>query len=352
MGLLTSANHPVRTAKSMVASGWSTDPSEAFGTTVFDVGLDLLTGGAGAGAGAARRTFAAGAKDAMEAGVERGAREGIGTAAESTGESAAKDVAKDGLPDGWTLKQGQEAADVTADAAKDVARDKWGHSAGTGDGSPATEAGNKSAAPDWDDLKDPAKHQSAMADISDGAVTFNGNADALQYGAKHWNDYAENLPADQQAAVRSYTGPEYQKINGFLRGNDYYDTPVVRQQIEQIDRALAGNRLPEDVIVTRGTDLGHYLEKMATNNPRDMVGEVFNEEAYMSTSLGDTVFSNKEAVLHLRAPEGTPGLWVEKLSHYGADERELLLGRGNEYTITKAFKDANGQWQIYGKIHR
>ncbi|WP_328780662.1 ADP-ribosyltransferase [Streptomyces canus] len=351
MGLLTSANHPVRTAKSMAGSGWSTDPSEALGTAFFDVGLDLLTGGAGASAGAARRTFTAGVKDAMETGVERGAREGMGTTAENAGESAARDVAKDGLPDGWTFKQGQEAADVTADAAKDVARDKWGDAAGSGHGSSAPEAGAGRAAPDWDDLQDLDKHRSAIAEISDGAVTFKGNADALQYGAKHWNDYAENLPTDQQAAVRNYTGSEYHKINGLLRGNDYYDTPVVRQQIEQIDRALAGNRLPEDVIVTRGTDLGHYLEKMATNNPRDMVGEVFNEEAYMSTSLGDTVFSNKEAVLHLRAPEGTPGLWVEKLSHYGANERELLLGRSNEYTITKAFKDANGQWQIYGKIH-
>ncbi|MGX1367735.1 hypothetical protein RKD19_003094 [Streptomyces canus] len=44
-----------------------------------------------------------------------------------------------------------------------------------------------------------------------------------------------------------------------------------------------------------------------------------------------------------RAPEGTPGLWVEKLSHYGANERELLLGNGNKYTITEAFEDANGQ---------
>jgi hypothetical protein len=56
--------------------------------------------------------------------------------------------------------------------------------------------------------------------------------------------------------------------------------------------------------------------------------------------------------VHLRAPEGTPGLWVEKLSHYGANERELLLGHGNKYTITEAFEDANGQWQIYGKIHQ
>ncbi|WP_420706230.1 ADP-ribosyltransferase [Streptomyces sp. 351MFTsu5.1] len=55
-------------------------------------------------------------------------------------------------------------------------------------------------------------------------------------------------------------------------------------------------------------------------------------------------------MLHLRAPEGTPGLWVEKLSHADVGERELLLGRGNKYTITKAV-ESDGHWHIYGEIH-
>ncbi|MGC0400852.1 hypothetical protein RKD27_003496 [Streptomyces sp. SAI-126] len=352
MGLLTAVNHPVRTAKSLVGSGWSTDPAEALGTLTFDLVSDAVTGGAATGVGAARRTMTAVAEDAVGAAAERGARGVVGTAAEGAGESVGKAAAKGGgLPDGWTVQHGEGAADAAADATKNASRGKWNVSDSAGEGLPAPEAGTNSADP-RPGVPDVVQHRAAMTEISDGAVTFDSNADAAQYGAKHWNDYAENLPDEQKAAVRSYTGAEYHKINGLLRGNDYYDTPVVRQQIEQIDRALAGSRLPEDVMVTRGTDLGHYLEKVGTDDPTAMVGEVFKEEAYMSTSLGDTVFSNKEAVLHLRAPEGTPGLWVEKLSHYGANERELLLGHGNKYTITEAFEDANGQWQIYGKIHQ
>lgn len=335
MGLLTSANHPVRTARSMVGSGWSSDPSETFGTALFDVGLDLLTGGAGASASTARRTFTAGVKDAMETGVERGAREGAGTAAESAGESAARNVAKDGLPDGWTVKHGDEAADAS--------RGKWAQP-GPADGSPATEAGAGSAVPDA------VEHPSATTGGSGNAVTFHSNADAMRYGAEHWNDYAENLPVDQQAAVRGYTGTEYQQINGFLRDGQF-DTEAVRRQVEHLDKALAGKPLHEDVVVARGTNLGHYLREIGSDDPSKMVGRDFTDKAYMSTSLGDPVFTHKEAILHLHVPKETPGLWVEKLSHAEVGERELLLGRGNTYRITKAYQ-SNGQWHIYGEIQR
>ncbi|MFK4098827.1 putative T7SS-secreted protein [Streptomyces sp. NPDC019531] len=354
MGLLTAANHPVRTAKSLVGSGWSSDPAEALGTLVFDLVSDAVTGGAATGVGAARRTVTAVAEGAVETAAERSARGVVGTAAEGAGESVGKATAgHTPLPDSWTsFKHSEDVADVTADAAKETARGKWDDVGDSGGGSPAAETGGGGGASEWEALSDSAKHTSAMAEISDNAVTFKSNADAIEYGAKHWNDYAESLPADQRAAVHGYTGTEYQRVNGFLRdgAGSYYDNPVVHQQIEHLDKALAGNPLPEDVIVRRGTGLGHYLAKMEIDDPSKMVGRNFTDDSYMSTSLGDAVYSNKEAVLHLRVPAETPGLWLEKVSRYGAEERELLLGHGNQYTITKAFQDAKGQWQIYGKI--
>lgn len=352
MGLLTSANHPVRTAKSLVGSGWSSDPAEALGTLTFDLASDVVTGGAATGVGAARRTLTAVAEDSLETAAERGAREAVGTAAENTGERAVRDVAKDGLPDGWTDKRyGGQATEATADAAKDATRPKW-NDAPPGDGTLSEPGSSSREAPETPEPpKDFEKHQSAMAQISDGAVTFDTNADAIRYGGKHWNDYAESLPADQREALHAYTGNDYQRVNGFLRGESHYDTDAVHRQIEHIDKALAGNALPENVIVRRGTGLKHILAEMGLTDPSEMVGEVAKDRAYMSTSLGDAVFTNKDAILHLNVPQGTPGLWMEKLGRYGDGERELLLGRGNEYTITKAFQDAKGQWQIYGKIH-
>lgn len=346
MGLLTSANHPVRTAKSLIGSGWSSDPAEALGTLTFDLVSDAVTGGAATGVGAARRTMTSVAEDAAETVAERGAREGVGTAAESAGESAGKAAAKSGaLPDGWTHPHTPEIPD----SATDATRGKW-NSPSAGDGPAAPETGAKSPDPQPDLPDDLARHRSAMAEISDGAVTFDSNADAIQYGGKHWNDYTQSLPADQQAAVRGYTGTGYQEINGFLR-EGHFDTEAVRQQVGHLDKALAGNRLPEDVVVARGTNLGHYYREMGTGNPLDMIGKDFTDKAYMSTSLGDPVFTHKEAVLHLRVPQGTPSLWVEKLSHADIGERELLLGRGNEYRITEVIEGPDGKWQIYGEMY-
>ncbi|MEU9173983.1 ADP-ribosyltransferase [Streptomyces sp. NPDC048420] len=284
-----------------------------------------------------------------------GARDAVETVAGHTGESAAEAASKSAgkgapLPDSWTsYKHPGDLADATADTAKDAARGEWDEpDAGSADGSPATESGAGNP------VQDTAKHRAALAEISDNAVTFDSNTAAEQYGAKHWNDYADNLPAEQKAAVHSYTGPDHFRINGFLREGEgsYHDIPEVRRHVEQLDKAPAGSRVPEDVVVSRGTGLRHYLEQMDSVNPAHMVGKKFTDDAYMSTSLGDAVFTNKGAVLHLRVPEGTPGLYVENLGRYGAKERELLLGHGNEYTITEAFKDSNGTWQIYGKIHR
>jgi hypothetical protein len=124
------------------------------------------------------------------------------------------------------------------------------------------------------------------------------------------------------------------------------DSPEIRNDIEQIDRAMAGNPVPEDIVVSRGTGLGH----IGMPAP-DMVGQTFNDPAYMSTSLGDTAgaFDGKDAVLHLRVPAGTPALYMENVSAFGNAERELLLGRGMSYRVDRVIWE-NGQWQIYGEI--
>jgi hypothetical protein len=73
----------------------------------------------------------------------------------------------------------------------------------------------------------------------------------------------------------------------------------------------------------------------------------------MSTSLGNhpvPSFAGKEAILRLRVPKGTPTMWVERLSDFGVAEREMLLGRGTEYKVTRVFMDDSGKWQIYGEV--
>lgn len=138
-------------------------------------------------------------------------------------------------------------------------------------------------------------------------------------------------------------------MNGYLRsGDEGLGTPDVLRNIEEVDKALAGRRLPEDVMVVRGSGVGH----LDFDAPKDLIGQTLTDKGYMSTSLGNNpvaAFKDMDAVMHLRVPEGTPAMWIEKVSHFGMGERELLLGRGTQYTITRAF-ESNGQLHIYGEV--
>lgn len=85
-------------------------------------------------------------------------------------------------------------------------------------------------------------------------------------------------------------------------------------------------------------------------SPPQMAGKVFTEDGFTSASLGESPFSYKEAMLHLKVPEGTPGLWVEKVGEYGDGERELLLGRGVKWRVDRVVVQNNGKYDIYGEV--
>ncbi|MFD3497612.1 ADP-ribosyltransferase [Streptomyces sp. NPDC058678] len=251
------------------------------------------------------------------------------------------------------------------DAAAHHGTDAPGHQGadvpGSGAGEPFEYQPHVSDA-EWDKLTPAQQHQVAYAEISDGTVPFATDADAIKYGQTYWNDYAENMPEVRRQSVWDYTDepnyglpaphPDgwgtYKEMNGYLRGDDSKLTPYVQHNIDEVDAALAGHAVPEDVLVVRGTGIGH----LDLDDPLDMLGNTYRDKGYMSTSLGNhpvAAFAGEDALLHLRVPKGTPALWVEKVGKYGMGERELLLGRGTEYRVTRVFRE-NGQIQVYGEV--
>ncbi|MFE4601077.1 putative T7SS-secreted protein [Kitasatospora indigofera] len=193
----------------------------------------------------------------------------------------------------------------------------------------------------------------AQQDIARQGRTFEDDA-AREYGAKTWNETADNLPPEQRRAVENYTldsetapkGQSYQDINRSLR-DEIPRTSQIDHQVAELDKALQAHPVPEDIVVTRGTDLRH----LDVTNPEDLVGRTITEQGYMSTSLGDlpAMYRGKEAILHLSVPGGTPGLWVENVGAMGAAERELLLGRNLDWKATKVVKVGN-QYHVFGEI--
>ncbi len=206
---------------------------------------------------------------------------------------------------------------------------------------------------DFNRLTDDEKHAVAAAELSDGTVPFRDDVAAIAYGRDYWNDYVDQLDPSAKQALTDYTGegfPSYHDMNGYLRGTGGYGPhPDTLNAINEVDRVLSTRPVPEDLMVVRGSGLDH----LGVDSPGDMIGNTYGDKGYTSTSLGNHpvgAFKTKPAILHLRVPKGTPALWLERVSEFDVSERELLLARGSEYKVTRAFMDSAGKWQVYGEL--
>ncbi|MFF2014069.1 ADP-ribosyltransferase [Streptomyces sp. NPDC058195] len=259
-----------------------------------------------------------------------------------------------GAPGGYPDPHG--APDDLAHGADDGTPPPGGHPSpdGAGHGVPGDDFTYRPhmSADDFDDLSTAEKHQVAAAELADGTLPFADDVAAMRYGQDYWNDYVDNLDPSAKQALWDYTGetfPSYHDMNGYLRGTSGYGPrPEVLHDIAEMDRVMSTRPVPDDIMIVRGTGLGH----LNLSSPYDMLGETFPDKGYTSTSLGNhpvSSFAGKEAILHLRVPKGTPALWLEKVSKFDASERELLLARGSEFKVTRVFME-NGQVQVYGEV--
>nr|WP_246311898.1 ADP-ribosyltransferase [Leifsonia naganoensis] len=181
---------------------------------------------------------------------------------------------------------------------------------------------------------------------------FANDDDAVAYGREHWRGLKDELTPEQDAAVRDYTrevpglsGVTYKDINGALRNGPPYPANL-EDHIRAIDETLQKRALTETVEVTRGTGTSHW-----SFEPGNVDGQIVTEPSYLSTSLGGPApaFADKDAILHLEVPRGTPAAWVESISEFGGSERELLLGRGLRWEA-KSSELIDGQWHVYGEM--
>ena len=95
-----------------------------------------------------------------------------------------------------------------------------------------------------------------------------------------------------------------------------------------------------------------------------MVGMTLTDKAYTSTSKDGRVADNftgdspkSGAILQITVPSGTRYLDMDKVAtpgHAFGGEKEILLGRGNSYNITKVSRNSNGvavfHATYYGKL--
>ena len=159
-------------------------------------------------------------------------------------------------------------------------------------------------------------------------------------------DWVRELTEPERDALALYKGEGYRKVNGALRGAVEM-TEQVETTVEDLDVAIARMALPESVVVWRAIALPQLAQA-----PDDLVGDVIEEAAYVSTSLLRTVAVDflqscveaGDGVLERITLAG--GAHVAIPVHAAApdlihelDEAELLLARGTRLRVTADRRD-------------
>jgi hypothetical protein len=208
---------------------------------------------------------------------------------------------------------------------------------------------------DFDNLSNAEKHAVAEAELARGTnpAPSVSNEAGLAYGNSYWNQFLDDLSPESRQALRTYSGNDYDLINSHLRFGDSLDDSL-KHTIAEMDKVMDTRPVPEDMMIVRGTGVDHIkVGGRPIDTPLDMLDGTFDDKAFTSTALGRTPpppFDGKPVWMHLRVPKGTPALWIDHLSKYPG-ERELLLARGSEYTVTRVFFDeAQNKWHIYGEV--
>ncbi|MFJ8041044.1 putative T7SS-secreted protein [Kitasatospora sp. NPDC096147] len=225
---------------------------------------------------------------------------------------------------------------------------------------PEPEAPKAEGAGSFDlDLEASAKSQQELAAIREAVqaqaqtARLYDDAAAQTYAQQTWNRTADGLREQEKVALESYTrgeanrgaGAPYEKVNGSLRAADgqidAVTDPSVRRSVDLIDQALRRQPVPQDLIVTRGTDIEHLIG--VGGDPMSLKGQAFTERGYLSTGFGDlpAMWRGKEAVMHIKVPAGTPAMWMERPGSIANAERELLLGRDLTWRATEVLTEGN-----------
>lgn len=165
-------------------------------------------------------------------------------------------------------------------------------------------------------------------------------------------DSDAELTPEQTDALDGYKVADFQGTNRGLRGQDDL-LPEEEEQIASIDEVMASNRLSDEAWVSRAVAADAFGGK----SPDELVGSEFEDPAYMSTTLSESLpgeFGEFEdlypVVMRLRVPAGTPAYYTEGLGDTPENEHELLLGRGQRFSIQGVRQTEDGRWEVFGEV--
>ncbi len=209
-------------------------------------------------------------------------------------------------------------------------------------------------AQDWNPLRiraghvgpGPAPEERTWLDFGDDV------AKAIEWSNRHFRAWRDNLPSDLRDAVRAYTGAGFHTLNRWLRSGmtRTFGEPVelLRELRDGLDAALARSPgLPENVILYRGTDIAELEGVRRLEDAQKLIGVVKLDEGYGSTSLIRGSAFSGNALMRVRAPEGTPGAYVSFPDTGVPREYEYLIARGYTFRVLDVqWGEVEGRWLV------
>lgn len=183
---------------------------------------------------------------------------------------------------------------------------------------------------------------------------------------KDMDDFGKGMvsPGSISPAAKSWVddyiaGTAYQ-TNAVLRGQKAYlgrnidarTKAYVKKTTKTADDMFAKSLVPEDVKVVRAVRVDAFGGE---DKLRELVGGVYQDKGYMSTSLADkvsdSVYSVADAVeMEITVPKGTKALYMAGDS-YLRSERELLLNRGTNLAVESVtYDERRKKWKLIAKV--
>ena len=150
----------------------------------------------------------------------------------------------------------------------------------------------------------------------------------------------EHVPptAEQAGSIKEYTASAYRPINGALRSGGK-PTEEAAKHIAQLDAAMEGASLPEDVTVYRGMT-GSAFEQLFGSADKIKANSLLEDHGFLSSSMSEGVarqFSSIDRngiLIKIQTPKGSRAINVSKYSD-APNEREVLFSRDSVLKVVK-----------------
>ncbi len=238
-------------------------------------------------------------------------------------------------------------AEIAADS--DDARDIHGivaEPSGSADGPATDEDGPRKLLSDeeFEALDPRQQYEVALREISIGARTFASDAEAHEYGTRHWP--VESMTPEQSDAIAGWVmSPRlWNEMARYDRGYDW-----VRERVAETDAAIRTSTTPERVVVERGTGTDWWTEELGLR-PEQLPGYTLNDRGFFGTSLGTAAAGTQPAIMHLSVPAGTPAVYVDGVrGNAEPGERELVM-RNVTHRITRVVRTDDGVLHVFGEV--